>query len=109
MSWWLREGVHRRKKTFLNGHCPDRSDPPLPRGATGNVVLFFSRQKTTFKRVLRNQIPIKNYDENDEYNGDNFDADEQEQEEEREKEEEDVTKKLVLLGGSRAVAPIEVP
>ena len=40
----LREGVQ-TKKTFLNGHCPDRSDRPPPRGATGNVVLFFGRQK----------------------------------------------------------------
>ena len=40
-SWVVsvREGV-RMKKTFLNGHCPYRSYPPLPRGATGNVVLF---------------------------------------------------------------------
>ena len=40
----VREGVQ-MKKTFLNGHCPDRSYPPPPRGATGNVVLFFGRQK----------------------------------------------------------------
>ena len=72
----VREGVQ-TKKTFLNGHCPDRSDPPLPRGATGNVVLFFRPSKTTFKRVLRNQIPIENDRENYEYddeNGDNFDV-----------------------------------
>ena len=63
----LREGVQ-MKKMFLNGHCPDRSYPPPPRGATGNVVLFFRPSKTTFRRVLRNQIPI----ENDDDNGDNF-------------------------------------
>ena len=64
-----------KKKTFLNGHCPDRSDSP-PCGATGKVVLFFQPSKTTFKRLLRNQIPIENDNENDEYdddNGDNFD------------------------------------
>ena len=43
--------------------------PPLPRGATGNVVLF-QTSKTTFQRVLQNQIPIVYDDEND----DNFDA-----------------------------------
>ena len=40
----IREGVQ-MKKTFLNGHCPDRSYPPPPRGATSNVVLIFGRQK----------------------------------------------------------------
>ena len=30
--------------------------------------------KTTFKRVLRNQIPIENDHENDEYDDDHFDA-----------------------------------
>ena len=62
---------------FLNGHCPDRSYPLPPRGGTGKVVLFFRPSKTTFKRVLRNQIPIENDRENDEYddeNGDNFDV-----------------------------------
>ena len=39
-------------------------------GATGNVVLFFRPSKTTFRRVLQNQILI----ENDNENGDNFDA-----------------------------------
>ena len=61
----LREGIQ-IKKTFLNGQR-----------ATGNVVLFFRPSKTTFKRVLRNQIPIENDRENDEYddeNGDNFDV-----------------------------------
>ena len=41
------------------------------------MVLFFRPSKTTFKRVLRNQIPIENDRENDEYddeNGDNFDV-----------------------------------
>ena len=55
---YLREGVY-SEKTFLNGHCPDRSYPPR---ATGNVVLF-RPSKTTFKCVLRNQIPIENDDE----------------------------------------------
>ena len=70
----IREGVH-RKKTFLNGHCPDRSYPPSPRG-NGQRGPFFRPSKTTFKRVLQNQIPIDYDDENDDYdddNGDNFD------------------------------------
>ena len=69
----VREGVQ-TKKTFLNGHCPDRSDPPRGNGQRGP---FFRPSKTTFKRVLRNQIPIENDRENDEYddeNGDNFDV-----------------------------------
>ena len=45
----------KKKKTFLNGHFPDRS---------------FWPSKTAFKRVLQNQFPI----ENDDDNGDNFDA-----------------------------------
>ena len=59
---YLREGVY-SEKTFLNGHCPDRSYPPR---ATGNVVLF-RPSKTTFKRILRNQIPIENECDNGEY------------------------------------------
>ena len=72
---FVREGVQ-TKKTFLNGHCPDRSDPPPSRG-NGQRGPFFRPSKTTFKRVLRNQIPIENDRENDEYddeNGDNFDV-----------------------------------
>ena len=65
------------KKTFLNGHCPDRSYPsPRARG-NGQRGPFFRPSKTTFKRVLRNQIPIENDRENYEYddeNGDNFDV-----------------------------------
>ena len=49
---------------FSNGHCPDRSYSPPPRGP------FFWPSKTTFMRVLQNQIPIENDDEN----GENFDA-----------------------------------
>ena len=45
----VREGVQ-MKKTFLNGHCPYRSYPP-PGGATGNVVLFFGRQKRHLARI----------------------------------------------------------
>ena len=58
----LREDIH-GEKTFLNGQRAMWS--------------FFWPSKTTFKRVLRNQIPIENDNENDEYdddNGDNFDA-----------------------------------
>ena len=35
---------------------------------------FLRPSKTTFRRLLRNQIPIENDDENDDDNGDNFDA-----------------------------------
>ena len=35
---------------------------------------FFRPSKTTFRRVLTNQILIENDDENDDDNGDNFDA-----------------------------------
>ena len=38
-------GRHPQKKIFLNGHCPNRS-------------------KTTVRRILQNQIPIENDDEN---------------------------------------------
>ena len=61
------------KKTFLNGHCPDRSYPPLPAGQRATWS-FFRPSKTTFRRVLQNQILIENDDENDDDNGDNFDA-----------------------------------
>ena len=71
---WARLGkASKLKKTFLNGHCPDRSYPPSPRG-NGQCGPFFRPSKTTFKRVLRNQIPIENDDENGDDNGDNFDA-----------------------------------
>ena len=62
----VRDGVHR--KTFLNGQ---RTTGNGQRGP------FFRPSKTTFKRILRNQIPIENDHENDEYddeNGDNFDV-----------------------------------
>ena len=71
----IREGVQ-MKKTFLNGHCPYRSYPPLPAGQRATWS-FFWPPKTAFKRVLRNQISIENDCENDEYddeNGDNFDV-----------------------------------
>ena len=61
------------KKTFLNGHCLDRSSPPLPAGQQATWS-FFRLSKTTFKRVLWNQIQIENDDENGDGNGDNFDA-----------------------------------
>ena len=56
--WTFREGVQ-IKKTFLNGHCPDRSYPP-----NGQRGPFFRPSKATFKRVLQNQIPIENDREN---------------------------------------------
>ena len=59
------------KKTFLNRHCPYRSYPLPPAGQRATWS-FFRPSKTTFKRVLRNQIPIENDDENGDDNGDNF-------------------------------------
>ena len=53
----FREGV--QMKNFLNGHCPERAPPP----PMGNVGPFFGRQ-----------ILIENDNENDDDNGDNFDA-----------------------------------
>ena len=47
--------------------------PPSPRG-NGQRGPFFRPSKTTFRRVLQNQILIENDDENDDDNGDNFDA-----------------------------------
>ena len=68
------KGRRPNEKTFLSGHCPDGSyPPPSPRG-NGQRGPFFRPSKTTFRRVLQNQILIENYDENDDDNGDNFDA-----------------------------------
>ena len=50
---------------------------PLTPWGNGQRGPFFRPSKMTFKRVLRNQIPIENDRENDEYddeNGDNFDV-----------------------------------
>ena len=63
------------KKAFLNGHCPYRYYPPRGRGrGNGQRGPFFWLSKTTFGRVLQNQILIENDDENYDVNGDNFDA-----------------------------------
>ena len=47
--------------------------PHLSRG-NGQCGPFFRTSKTTFKRVLQNQIPIENDYENGDDNSDNFDA-----------------------------------
>ena len=47
--------------------------PPSPQG-NGQRGPFFRLSKTTFKRVLRNQMPIENDRENDDEKGDNFDV-----------------------------------
>ena len=50
--------------------------PYFPPGATGKVVIFRT-SKTTFKRILLNQLQIDYDDENHDYdddNGDNLDA-----------------------------------
>ena len=62
------------EKNVLSGHCPDRSDPPSPGRGNGQRGPFFRPSKTTFRRVLQNLILIENDYENDDDNGDNFDA-----------------------------------
>ena len=61
------------KKRFLSGIAQIGLTPPSPAGQQATWS-FFRPSKTTFKRVLRNQIPIENDDENGDDNGDNFDA-----------------------------------
>ena len=50
----------------IGKHAPGRGN-----GRRGS---FFRPSKTTFRRVLKNQILIENDDENGDDNGDNFDA-----------------------------------
>ena len=45
----LREDLN-RKKTFSFGHCPNPLTPP-PDPNSGNLVLFFGRQKRRFARM----------------------------------------------------------
>ena len=48
--------------------------PPSPPAGQRAMWSFFRPSKTTFRRVLKNQILIENNDENDDDNGDNFDV-----------------------------------
>ena len=47
---------------------------PPPQQCNGQCGPFFRPSKTTFRRVLQNQILIENDNENDDDIGDNFDA-----------------------------------
>ena len=71
----IREDIH-RKETFFIRALPRQVLPPTPPRGNGQRGPFFQLSKT-FKRVLKNQIPIEYDDESDDYdddNGDNFDA-----------------------------------
>ena len=64
-------------KFYQKRNCPLSNARCPPGRGNGQRGPFFRPSKTTFKRVLRNQIPIENDRENDEYddeNGDNFDV-----------------------------------
>ena len=47
----IREDI-RRKKTFSFGHCPNHLTPPHDPNS-GNLVLFFGRQKRRFSAYYR--------------------------------------------------------
>ena len=66
-EWFpFREDIN-RKKTFSFGHYPDHLNPP-PDPNSGNLVLFFGRQKRRFARMTE----IVFDDDNDGFN-DNYD------------------------------------
>ena len=56
-----------KKKTFSFGHCPNHLNPP-PDPTSGNLVLFFGRQKRRFASMTE----IFFDDDNDGFN-DNYD------------------------------------
>ena len=62
----FREDIN-TKKTFSFGHCPNHLTPP-PDPNSGNLVLFFGRQKRRFARMTE----IFFDDDNDGFN-DNYD------------------------------------
>ena len=59
-----------RKKTFSFGHCPNHLTPP-PDPNSGNLVLFFGRQKRRFARMTEFFFDDDNDGFNDNYD-DNF-------------------------------------
>ena len=69
----LREDI-KRKKTFSFGHCPNHLNPP-PDLNSGNLVLFFLRQKRRFGRMTGKKFDADNEGCNDNYddNYGNFD------------------------------------
>ena len=62
------------KKTFSFGHCPNHLNPP-PDPNSGNLVLFFLRQKRRFVRMTGKKFDADNEGCNDNYddNYGNFD------------------------------------
>ena len=65
----IREDI-KRKKTFSFGHCPNHLNPP-PDPNSGNLVLFFGRQKRRFARMTEFFFDDDNDGFNDNYD-DNF-------------------------------------
>ena len=64
------KGRHQFKKTFSFGHCPNHLTPP-PDPNSGNLVLFFGRQKRRFARMTKKYFDGDNDGFNDNYD-DNF-------------------------------------
>ena len=62
----LREDIG-TKKTFSFGHCPNHLNPPPPDPNSGNLVLFFLRQKRRFARMTGKKIDADNEGCNDNY------------------------------------------
>ena len=68
----IREGLN-EKKTFSLGHCPNHLNPtPRPDPNSGNLVLFFGRQKRRFAHMTEIFFDDDNDGFNDNYD-DNFD------------------------------------
>ena len=62
---FFREDI-RKKKTFSFGHCPNHLNPPPPLDPnSGNLVLFFLRQKRRFARMTGKKIDADNEGCND--------------------------------------------
>ena len=59
------------KKTFSFGHCPNPLNPPPHDPNSGNLVLFFGRQKQRFARMTEFFFDDDNDGFNDNYD-DNF-------------------------------------
>ena len=74
----VREDIN-SKKTFSFGHCPNHLTPPPPAPNSGNLVLFFGRQKRRFVRMTDFFFDVDsdgcndNYDDNYGNFDDNYD------------------------------------
>ena len=68
----IREDIN-SKRTFSFGHCPNHlNTPPPPPPNSGNLVLFFGRQKPRFACMTGKDFDDDNDGCNDNYDG-NFD------------------------------------